>query len=222
MSDTAEKCVFDHLVIGAQDLTMGRQWFTQVFESEIATGGKHPDMSTHNLLSSMSDTAFLEIIAIDQAAPAPERTRWFSLDSPATQKRLSPVPKLLTWVVGTPNLDKSISALQSLGIHVGNAVELRRGDLQWRLSVPEDGALIEHGVIPSLIEWQSGTHPAGAMQSNGLHLQELTLRHPDPHKIKQALQIIGAENLATVTSSGSDEPSLIANIDSPVGRRLVS
>lgn len=201
---------------------MGRQWFAHEFESDIATGGQHPDMSTHNLLSSLSDTAFFEVIAIDQSAPAPTRSRWFSLDSPALQERLSMAPKLLTWVVGTPNLDQSISALQSLGINVGEAVELRRGDLQWRLSVPEDGALIEHGVIPSLIEWQSGTHPAGGMQSNGLHLQELTLRHPDPQKIEQALKIIGAEDLATVTSSESEEATLVATIDSPVGRRLVS
>jgi len=222
MLNSVEKCDFDHLVVGAHDLTMGREWFARMFKSEIATGGKHPDMSTHNLLSSVSDTGFIEVIAIDPEAPSPERTRWFSLDSPATQQLLTVTPKLLTWVVGTPDLDQSIEALRSVGLNVGNATQLQRGDLRWRLSVPEDGALVENGVIPSLIEWQSNTHPASAMQSNGLRLEELMLRHPEPQKIERALQIIGADNLATVVASTDGAPSLSAIIDSPVGRQLIS
>lgn len=222
MSNSVEKCVFDHLVVGARDLSMGRDWFAQVFKSEIATGGKHPDMSTHNLLSSLSDSSFLEVIATDPEPPAPARARWFSLDSPATQHVLAVAPKLLTWVVGTADLDQSIKSMRSVGFNVGKAVELRRGKLKWRLSVPADGALIENGVIPSLIEWPQGTHPASTMQSNGLQLQELTLRHPDPIKIEQALRLIGADNLATVTGSADNTPSLSATLNTPVGQRLVS
>lgn len=222
MANSVENCVFDHLVVGARDLTVGAEWFTQVFESDISVGGKHPQMSTHNLLSSFTDNSFLEIIAIDPEPPPPAHPRWFSLDSPATQQQLLKQPKLLTWVVGTANLDLSIKQLKSLGFDVGRATELQRGELRWRLSVPENGVLVENGVIPSLIEWPPGTHPASKMQSNRLCLREITLRHPEPDKIKQALRLINAEHLATVVSAGDDKPSLSASIDGPAGQRTVS
>jgi len=222
MSDSVGKSVLDHLVIGAQNLVTGGEWFAREFESDIAVGGKHPNMSTHNLLSSISDNSFLEIIAIDPDAPAPACARWFSLDSASVQQQIALSPKLLTWVVGTSHLDHSIESLRSLGYNVGDATELQRGDLKWRLSVPVDGELVENGVIPSLIEWPPGTHPASRMNSNGLRIQELTLHHPEPEKITQALRLIGAEDLATVEASAQDMPSLSVTIDSPVGQRHIS
>lgn len=37
-------------------------------------------MGTHNLMLRLGDSSYLEIIAINPAAPAPGRPRWFALD----------------------------------------------------------------------------------------------------------------------------------------------
>ncbi|WP_393939598.1 VOC family protein [Piscinibacter sakaiensis] len=43
-------------------------------------GGAHPHMGTHNRLLRLGDHCYLEVIAIDPAAPPPARARWFGLD----------------------------------------------------------------------------------------------------------------------------------------------
>lgn len=87
--------------------------------------------------------------AIDPEAPAPGRTRWFTLDDPATQARLKVGPRVLCWVVGTDGLDAVIAASP---VDLGEVVFFQRGERTWRLTVPADGHLPEGGLLPALIE----------------------------------------------------------------------
>ena len=45
-------------------------------------------MGTHNRVLGMAGGMYLEVIAIDPDAAAPERPRWFGLDEPAMRERL--------------------------------------------------------------------------------------------------------------------------------------
>ncbi len=160
----------DHLVIAADSLDQGVAWCTATLGVAPGPGGKHPLMGTHNRLLRIDSPAFpqayLEIIAIDPAAPAPGRVRWFGLDDPALQAQLRGGPRLVHAVARTPNLDTLRAALIALGQDPGPPLAAGRdtpeGRLAWRILVRDDGALPAGGRLPTLIEWQ-GRHPADAM-----------------------------------------------------------
>ena len=74
--------VVDHLVVAAPDLDSGSAWLEAKFGARLAPGGCHAAMGTHNRLLRLGPTLYLELIAIDPAAPKPGRSRWFGLDDP--------------------------------------------------------------------------------------------------------------------------------------------
>ncbi|MFK7860265.1 MAG: VOC family protein [Granulosicoccus sp.] len=189
------RCKFDHLVVCASDLQSGVLWFEQHSGIKLPFGGNHPLMATHNHLTALSADSFLEIIATDPQASAPLRARWFELDSQPFKVRLGVSPQLTTWVVGCADLDAALDAAKAAGADAGEAVELTRGDLQWRIGLRADGTLAYDGVFPILIQWPQGLNPVSRMQDQGLRLNKLQLQHPQVDSVMAALQAIGADHL---------------------------
>ena len=72
---------FDHVVIGAAQLGDAAAIVEARLGATLTGGGKHPLMATHNRLMRLAD-GYLEVIAIDPDAPAPDRARWYELDNP--------------------------------------------------------------------------------------------------------------------------------------------
>ena len=95
----------DHIVIGADHLESGTRWTEARLQSAMDGGGAHPLMSTHNRLMRLAGGPYLEVIAIDPAAPSPGRPRWFTLDDRATQRRLAGGPAALCWVASVQDID---------------------------------------------------------------------------------------------------------------------
>lgn len=211
-------CQLDHIVIAAQTLEAGAAWIADRLGVTVPDGGKHPLMGTHNRLMRLGDSAFLEIIAIDPDAPAPERPRWYSLDDPRTQERIAERPGLLTWVVRTDDIDRL--AMASL-IAPGPIEQARRGDLAWEITIPRDGSMPEGGLFPTLIQWPDSlgaNGPVPNMPDLGCRLERLRLRHPDPGRLSVALASIGADRLARVERADADNPpGLAAVIDTANG-----
>jgi Glyoxalase-like domain len=173
----------DHLVVAAATLEQGVAWCEATLGATPGPGGQHALFGTHNRLMKVESEAFpavyLEIIAIDPAAPAPPRPRWFGLDEAATQERLARHgPGLLHVVVRTAALDARLAALAAAGLDAGEALAASRqsaeGLLQWRIAVRPDGRLLHGGALPTLIEWR-GAHPTRAMAPSPVRLRELTL-----------------------------------------------
>lgn len=190
--------VVDHLVIGADTLEQGAQWCERVLGATPAAGGKHVVMGTHNRLLAIAGAAFpkayLEIIAVDPAAPPPSRVRWFGLDEPATQARLRERPRLLHLVARSTRLDATLAALAAQGIDAGQAVAADRaspyGLFRWRIAGRADGRLLCGGALPTLIEWQ-GMHPTEHLPVSAVALRSLMLGGlPDP--VAAALGLQGA------------------------------
>jgi hypothetical protein len=206
--------VLDHIVIGCASLAQGVAWARAQLGIAVPQGGQHPRLGTHNCLMRIGEGFFLELIAIDPEAPAPPRPRWFGLDDPRQQARISERPCVLAWVCGTPDIAAALATAPELGA----AVEMTRGDLLWHISLRDDGALAEGGTLPQLIEWRGGS-PAARIPDLGVRLDRLTLRHPQPALLAGKLDEMGASHLASVNVS-SGEAEIAVTLVTPHGERV--
>jgi hypothetical protein len=210
----------DHLVVAADTLAQGVQWCEATLGVTPGPGGEHPLMGTHNRLLPIGTAdyprAYLEIIAIDPAAPAPRRKRWFDLDEEGLQQAVRQQPRLVHFVASTADAASAIKALGQLGIQRGPLVRAQRaspqGLLSWRISIRADGQRLFYGALPTVIEWL-GTHPADAMPDAGLALQSVRVCHPRPMDLRAAHAAIGLQGV--VVEQGP--PNLMATLACPGG-----
>ncbi len=185
----------DHFATGTDSLAQGIAWASDALGVKLEPGGKHDLMSTHNCVMQAGNESFFELIAIDPEAPAPSRTRWFTLDDTATQKRLAARPRALCWVVNTDDLDAVVA---NSPVDLGEIVKFQRGDRTWRLTVPADGHLPMQGLLPAFIEWSPGPHPSTAQTDHGVRLEKIELAHPDPAKLVSILETLQVQHLVDV------------------------
>lgn len=158
---------FDHLVVAARTLEEGDAWIREKLGVPTVAGGKHALMGTHNRLLSLGPGRFLEVIAIDPAAPRPPRPRWFDLDTPAMHERLARGPALIHWVERTDDLEEGLRDYsEPLEI-----LALSRGPYRWRMGVSRDGTRPARGARPTLIQWEGGLHPAQELPASGCTLE---------------------------------------------------
>lgn len=170
-------CTLDHLAVSAETLQDGIDAVETALGLKLTAGGEHPHMGTHNRLLGLGPI-YLEVIAIDPDAPPPGRPRWFDLDN------ISGRPRLTNWIARTEDLDAAL-ALAPPGS--GTPMDLARGDLTWRMAVPEDGKLPFSGAFPALIQWIGAAHPAGRLEDAGIRLRAFEIAHPDADSLRAAL-----------------------------------
>ena len=192
---------FDHVVIGAAHLGDAADIVEIRLGADLTGGGNHPLMSTHNRLMRLKE-GYLEVIAIDPDAPILGRTRWYALDSPETVGRLADGPRALCWVAAVDDIEQ---AAAGCGYECGRIIEVTRGDLHWRLTVPDDGSLAAGGILPALIEWPLGVNPVVMLPKSGLALAGLKASHPDPALVMNCLDRLGLGHLMEITEGA---PSL--------------
>jgi hypothetical protein len=210
------RCQIDHLTITAPTLAAGAAYVQDMLGVAPQMGGEHARMGTHNRLLRLGPAMFLEVITTNPAATAPARPRWFGLD------HLPPdaAPKLAAWVVSSPDIH---AALARTDTHLGCIEPMRRGHLDWLITIPADGSLALGGAAPILIEWHTSAHPAAGLPDVGLSLAKLEISHPEPERIRYLLNCLSIAGNIEVTASPPDQAaSLCAHIDTPQGRRLLS
>ena len=144
----------DHLAVAGETLEAGRAHVEETLGVALQPGGAHARFSTHNMLLGLEDGLYLEVIAVDPQAPAPQTARWFDLD------RFAGPPRLSNWICRCDRLESAL-ALSPEGS--GAPVDLERGDLRWRMAVPGDGILPFGGCFPALMQWQGAGHPAARL-----------------------------------------------------------
>ena len=213
-------CGIDHLVVAAHTLDRGVQWCEATLGVTPRAGGEHPLMGTHNRLLRIATAsyprAYLEIIAIDPAAPPPGRRRWFDLDDPALRHAIQLQPRLVHFVASTADAATGLRALRRLGIERGPLVKAERpapeGMLRWQISVRRDGQRLFYGGLPTLIQW-GDMHPADAMPDSGLTLQSLHVSHPRLADLQAAHGAIGLQGVG----AEQGPPNLVATLATPKG-----
>ena len=205
-------CAIDHLVITAPSLAAGTRMLHEALGIWPQLGGEHARMGTHNTLLRLGEKLYLEVIAIDPAVAKPNRPRWFRLGELTAQS----TPRLATWVARCADIHAAHAACG--GIH-GEIATMSRGDLNWLISIPEDGGMPFDGVAPSLIQWQSPQHPANRLEDRGCSLVSLKGFHPDAARINDLLRHLGCASEIYVEED--QRAHLVAEIQTPRGLRTL-
>ncbi len=198
----------DHLAVAAETLEAGRARIEDRLGLRLQPGGKHAHFGTHNLLLGLEEGLYLEVIAVDPEAPAPGYPRWFDLD------RFSGPPRLHTWICAVGDLDAAVALYPRAGLPVA----LARGDLRWRMAVPEDGVLPWDNRFPALIEWQGTAHPATRLAPSGARLERLVVCHPEAAALREVLDP-ALRDARVVFEPGAS--SLRAEIATPGGMKVL-
>ena len=205
----------DHLVVAAESLPQGAAFLRDLLGVEIPPGGRHATMATHNLLMQLGNDCYLEVIAIDPGAEPPPRPRWFDLDRRDMRAALSGGPRLITWVMNTPDI---AGVVERAGFDIGTPTALGRDGLEWEIALTGDGRLLAGGLLPYCIQWHSSPHPSRAMADPGCRLQKLTAHHNRPDWIVSRLTALGAASLVEIEAiPDSESPHLTAIIETPQG-----
>jgi hypothetical protein len=198
---------FDHIAISAETLEEGVAALEAALGVDLAGGGQHPHMSTHNRLLGLGDI-YLEVIAADPAAPKPAWPRWFDLDNFAGP------PRLTNWIARCDDLAAAVAAAPA---GVGVPVSLQRGDYRWQMAVPADGKLPFDGCFPALIQWHGALHPARALPEAGVRLTLLEIAHPEAEALRAALPLTDAR-VQIITGPAKE---MRATFDTPHGVRVI-
>ncbi len=190
---------FDHLVVAASTLEEGEQFIAARTGARPQRGGKHVAMGTHNSLLRLGERSYLEVIAVDPDGLKPEHARWFELDRPAMRASLEASPRLVAWAARCADIDATRAACL---IDPGPAHPMSRGELSWRITIADDGALPAGGALPILLAWPDQRHPADALPDSGVRLTALAAAHPEPDRIRAALAVLGLSDALQVTYDG--------------------
>jgi hypothetical protein len=196
----------DHLVVVAENLRQGCDWVEERLGVRPQPGGKHVAMGTHNALLSLGARFYLELIAIDPEGIKPNRPRWFDLDEPRMRAALAESPHLAHWVARTDDIDAAAARVPELGAPTSMA----RGDLVWRITIPDDGHRPGRGLVPTLIQWPAWPHPTDRMPDSGCRLFAIAGEHPEPAPVRAQLATLGLSETMKVTYGKS--PRLAAMI----------
>ena len=144
----------DHIAVAGETLEGATAHVEAVLGVELAPGGVHVEMGTHNRLLSLGPGLYLEAIAINPEAASPSRPRWFDLD------RFTGPPRITNWIARTDDLS---NCLENAPAGMGFPIALERGDYRWQMAVPGNGRLPFDGAAPALIQWDGALHPADSL-----------------------------------------------------------
>ena len=196
---------FDHIAVAGETLAAATAHVEAALGVPLQQGGEHAVFHTHNTLLGLEDGLYLEAIAINPDAPAPERARWFDLD------RFTGPPRLTNWICRCDDLDTTLAQLPE---GFGAPVDLQRGDLRWRMAVPRDGVLPYDNCAPALIQWIGDAHPAERLTQQGCRLTQLEVRHPQAEALQALLAPLLMDRRVTFAKG---TPNLGARFSTPQG-----
>lgn len=210
----------DHIVVGASTLEEGADYVEKILGVRVPDGGEHIMMGTHNKVMTLGNGVYLEIIAVNFEMTPPAQPRWFGLDDPNVLASLVHSPRLLTWAVNTSDLTQL--TLQSK-ISVGEIKQAERGDLRWKVALPDDGRLSAAGFFPLCIEWQVDFHPSERMPNLDCRLEGIEIHHPRSEWLKHCLTSVSAENLVRIQKCNDNQSAFMqAKVLTPSGTRILS
>ena len=191
----------DHLVYAVPNLENAIEEFERRLGVSPALGGRHEGLGTHNAILPLTGESYVELMAADPNAQAPNQARPFGLDTLDS-------PRLVTWAVRSRDIQMDVEAARERGFDPGIVLEMTRkvpgGEtLAWKLSLRTTP--FGSGLVPFVIDWGNTNHPSCSSGGNSVRcaLSSFVALHPDPEPVRQALTALGAEISIEAFSCGS-------------------
>lgn len=199
----------DHIAVSCETLEEGRVWVEERLGTPLQTGGAHERFGTHNLLMELEEGLYLELIAINPEAPSPKLRRWFDLDD------FSGAPRVTNWICAADDLSDALALAPNT---MGAPYDMARGDLRWKFTGGENGALPFSGGFPAILDWGDSPHPATRLPQSGVRLERLVISNPDAEALRQALQPLFADARVVIVEGAK---SMRAEFSSPRGQLVL-
>lgn len=205
----------DHLSVIAPTLAEGVSHVRACLDLDVSFGQRHSYMGTYNHLLQLGDTVYLEIVAVDPDAEAPNRARWFGLDDRTSVKaHWDAGRRLRGWVARTDAIDTVLDGRESI---FGQKVSLPWTDPSMDFSIPEDGSLPLGGGAPSIIDRRGKPRSMATIADLGARLISFTLDHPDAVAIREFYRTLVLDRPPAIVEG--KEPRYSAQIETPAGTR---
>jgi hypothetical protein len=181
----------DHLTVIAPSLAEGVEHVRNCLDLDIPFGQRHTYMGTYNHLLQLGDAIYLEIVALDPEADAPNRWRWFGLDDQAkVRSDWEDGRRLRAWVARTDAID---AVLAAHGDIFGEKVTLPLVNSSFDFAIPKDGSLPLDGAAPSLIDRRGRPRAMDTIADLGARLRFVTLEHPDSAGVEALYRTLGVD-----------------------------
>ncbi|MBV8745797.1 MAG: VOC family protein [Xanthobacteraceae bacterium] len=206
----------DHIMLAAPDLQAAVADFEQRTGVRPSEGGRHPGQGSRNVLATVGNGCYLEIIGPDLSQ---DRTNNFG----EVLSRLS-APTLLKFASGTHDIaavhQRAIKfglwPLASSGARTDGPFAMSRalpsGEvLKWRLLLLGSGDY--EGYLPFFIQWDSEPHPSQTA-AGGCELERFWVEHPSANGLAK----LYSELEVAVDVLPSDRPRLNLTLRTPKGR----
>jgi hypothetical protein len=205
----------DHITVIAPSLAEGVLHVRNCLDLDVPFGQRHAYMGTINHLLQLGDAVYLEIVALDPEADAPERRRWFGLDrQDKVRSDWEEARRLRGWVARTDTIDAIIAAH---GDVFGEKVPLPTVNSSFDFAIPKDGSLPFDGAAPSIIDRRGKPRAMATIADLGARLRSFTLEHPDPVAVEALYRALVVDRPPEI-AKGS-KLRYRARIETPAGFR---
>ncbi len=205
----------DHLTVIAPSLAEGVLHVRNCLDLDVPFGQRHAYMGTYNHLLQLGDTVYLEIVALDPDADAPDRPRWFGLDD---QNKVrcdwDEGRRLRGWVARTDTIDAIIAGRGDI---FGEKVPLPTVNASFDFAIPNDGSLPLDGAAPSLIDRRGKSRAMATIVDLGARLRSFTLEHPDPAAVEALYRALTVDRPPDIRRGS--KLRYRAQIETPAGPR---
>jgi hypothetical protein len=132
------------------------------------------------------------------------------------QEQLKKIPRLTTWVVRTRDVASTFLGSE---VPLGAIKPMTRGNLRWLITFANDGTLPEEGMMPTLIRWLDGPHPASKMKDLGCSLERFEAVHSESVRYARILKSIGADQYIDIRQAA---PGFDRTCQCKFARRMAS
>jgi hypothetical protein len=186
----------DHLTVITPSLAEGIEHVRNCLDLDVPFGQRHAYMGTYNHLLQLGDTVYLEIVALDPNADAPNRRRWFGLDDQAkVRSDWEAGRRLRGWVARTDVIDAIIATHGNI---FGEKVPLPTVDASFDFAIPNNGSLPLDGAAPSVIDRRGRPRAMDTIADLGARLKSFTLEHPNPAAIAALYGVLTVDRPPTI------------------------
>ena len=170
----------DHFVFGANTLSEGSNTIKKILDEDLSEINVHEKMGTHNRVISLG-SCYLEVLSLDPKNQNTNKNTWFNLGDNVYRKNFLKVPKLISFVISSDELNSSIFFEKEFFVS--------RNKYKWFFKKPNFEYLNKNNftntnLFPSLINWQS-VSPLNEMKKSSFIFESLEIILNKNHKLLQ-------------------------------------